>query len=69
MGEWIKRGPICSSFFQKKDKAQKGSSSKSLHHLVNWTNGVNSRCHYTRFTVSSSHKALEPISNKTPHFC
>ncbi|KAG5599074.1 hypothetical protein H5410_030444 [Solanum commersonii] len=41
---------------------------KCLHHLVNRTNGANSRCHHTRFKVSSSHKELAPISNETPHF-
>ncbi|KAG5619699.1 hypothetical protein H5410_004917 [Solanum commersonii] len=81
MGEWIKRGLDCSSFFQEKDKAQRGFKKSShisqgwpqkryisLHHLVNQTNRENSRCHHTRFTVSSSHKALAPISNETLHF-
>ncbi|KAG5599345.1 hypothetical protein H5410_030715 [Solanum commersonii] len=62
---------------KEKDRAQRGFKQSShthkdhfnsLHHLVNWTNGANSRCYHILFTVSSSHKALTPISNKTPHF-
>ncbi|KAG5630662.1 hypothetical protein H5410_002379 [Solanum commersonii] len=37
-------------------------------HKVDWINGINSRCYHARFTVSSSHKASTPNSNKTPHF-
>ncbi|KAG5599766.1 hypothetical protein H5410_031136 [Solanum commersonii] len=74
-----KKGSQLLKFPQEKDKAQKKVHTshkvgdkrdhfKSLHHLVNHTNGENSRCHHTRFTVNSSHKALSPISNETPHF-
>ncbi|KAG5599724.1 hypothetical protein H5410_031094 [Solanum commersonii] len=79
MGAWIKRSHNCSNFFQKKDKAQrvqerftdltrlttKRDNFKSLDHLVNQTNGANSRCHHTVFKVSSSNKKLAPISNET----
>ncbi|KAG5599710.1 hypothetical protein H5410_031080 [Solanum commersonii] len=78
MGEWIKRGYSCIKFLPRKGKVQKGFKKsshthkvghkrdhfKSLHHLVNRTNWENFRCHYTRFTVRSSHKALVPISNE-----
>ncbi|KAG5585631.1 hypothetical protein H5410_046065 [Solanum commersonii] len=83
MGEGIKKGNNCIKFLPRKGLRFKGCSStvhtshkighkrdhfKSLHHLINRTNGANSRCHHTWFTVSSSHKALTPMSNKTPHF-
>ncbi|KAG5611163.1 hypothetical protein H5410_022444 [Solanum commersonii] len=75
MGEWINRGHNCSSFFQENDKAQGGSSKIHTSHkvghkrvLASLNQPDNSRCHHTRFKVNSSHKALTPISNKTPHF-
>ncbi|KAG5611097.1 hypothetical protein H5410_022378 [Solanum commersonii] len=38
------------------------------HHFVNRTNGANSRCHHTWFTISSSHTALTPKSTRLHTF-
>ncbi|KAG5571120.1 hypothetical protein H5410_060886 [Solanum commersonii] len=78
-GQGIKKGHNLHqvSFNKKRGKAQKVFKQRShtrlamkerLHYLVNRTNGENCRCHHTWFTVSSLHKALTLISNKTPHF-
>ncbi|KAG5594916.1 hypothetical protein H5410_036148 [Solanum commersonii] len=61
-GEWIKRGHICSSFFQEKDKAQRVFKQVHTSHKVDHKRGILSKCFTLQNCGLRSFKELASLS-------